>query len=162
MKEITKNLFLGGESERPTSDKEYVIISCAHETYVKQLEENKQFINKKGYFLKNSRQVYFDFEDESSENKINIFLVKKAVTFIANNINFNKIYVHCLFGANRSPSITFIYCVANGVIKGSFKESFKIFKKIYPNFTPNYGWLHFLKNNFPYKGFIINFKQENN
>jgi protein-tyrosine phosphatase len=125
MKKIAKNLFLGGENERPEKDESYIIISCAHETYDKELLKNSTFNNEKGYFLKNSRQIYFDFEDDSKANNINVSLVKKAITFIANNINFNKVYVHCLFGVNRSPSIIFIYCVASGILKGkNFKENF--------------------------------------
>ncbi|WP_338982795.1 dual specificity protein phosphatase [Spiroplasma endosymbiont of Othius punctulatus] len=138
MKMIINNLYLGDRKSAPRDSE--LIISCAEEMYI---GDNEVKFNQTG------KVTYVSFEDYPYNLDIN--LVRKAVNEIENNVDTKKVYVHCLWGINRSASLVFMYMVrSKNIIADSYEEAQKQFWKIYPNHSPNPGWKSFLKTNYPY------------
>ncbi|QHX35893.1 hypothetical protein STIUS_v1c03390 [Spiroplasma sp. TIUS-1] len=138
MKKIIDNLYLGDRNSAPIDTE--LRISCAEELY-------------KGpsgtLFNQTDSVTYINFEDYPYS--LDKDLILKSLQEIENNIANKKIYVHCMWGINRSASLVFMFMVRNGYLKGdTYLSAQNEFHKIYPNHSPNPGWKSFLKNNFPY------------
>ncbi|WP_338972753.1 dual specificity protein phosphatase [Spiroplasma endosymbiont of Panorpa germanica] len=143
MKKITDNLYLGDRHSAPVESD--IIISCAQEMYQDIIKDDKNYSNQ------GAGKHYFNFEDYPDVKGLDPHLVFLAVNLIENNVSDKQIYVHCIWGINRSASIVFIYLVRNNLLPQSdFKTAQKAFQKIYPPFSPNPGWQIFLINNFPF------------
>ncbi|AOG60592.1 hypothetical protein SHELI_v1c06410 [Spiroplasma helicoides] len=145
MKKIVDNLYLGDQHSTPKGTE--LRLCCAEELFYSDGSNNILDIfkdNQKGVF-------YYKFEDYSNLKDMQIETINDAISEIEKNINSKQIYVHCLWGVNRSPSIVFMYMVRNKLIGGkSYKESQNEFWKIYPKHSPNPGWKEFLIKNYPY------------
>lgn len=138
MRKITENLYLGDRNSAPGDTK--LRISCAEEMYEGTTGTK---------FYQTGRVTYVSFEDYPFE--LDKDLVLKSILEIENNIDSKKIYVHCLWGVNRSASLVFMYMVRSGKLKGNtYEESQRLFHEIYPNHSPNPGWKAFLRKNYPY------------
>ncbi|AXK50949.1 dual specificity protein phosphatase family protein [Spiroplasma alleghenense] len=143
MKKITDNLYLGDRYSAPITSE--VVVSCAQEMYQEIVSDGNNFFNN------NQGGYYFNFEDYPANNTLDSSLVLKAVKLLEENVPNKEVYIHCIWGINRSASIVFIYLVRNGLLpKNDFKSAQKAFQKLYPPFSPNPGWQIFLINNFPY------------
>lgn len=145
MRKITDNLYLG---DRYSSPKETEFrISCAEEIF------NEVAKNAKSSKVENDDNdvIYYKFEDYPDFQTMNVSLIDDAIKQIEENIADKQIYVHCLWGVNRSASIVFMYMVRNQLIGGTtYEESQKEFWKIYPEHSPNPGWRIFLQEKYPY------------
>lgn len=138
MKKIIDNLYLGDRNSAPRDTE--LRISCAEELY--QGDFGTMF-NRVGPV------TYINFEDYPYN--LDRDLILKSLHEIEDNIASKKIYVHCMWGINRSASLVFMFMVRNGYVKGStYAEAQREFHKIYPNHSPNPGWKNFLKDNYPY------------
>ncbi|WP_338984415.1 dual specificity protein phosphatase [Spiroplasma endosymbiont of Diplazon laetatorius] len=145
-KKIVDNLFLGDMHSAP-SDSE-LILSCAQEIFEDQ--NPPKGLNK--LVQEENNRILYNFEDYPYLEDMDKSLILDAIQQIENNIKDKKIYVHCIWGINRSASIVFMYLVRNNIIKAdSYQEAQKEYWKIYPNHSPNPGWKKFLELNFPYK-----------
>ncbi|AGR41154.1 dual specificity protein phosphatase family protein [Spiroplasma taiwanense] len=144
-KKIINNLYLGGMKTIPNDAD--LVLSCAEEIFndINDSNEAKKII-------KNSvKSIYYNFEDYPNIQDMDISLINDAINQIELNILNKKIYVHCVWGVNRSASIVFMYLVRNKLIGGrNYKEAQNEYWKIYPNHSPNPGWKTFLEFNFPY------------
>ncbi|AUM62751.1 dual specificity protein phosphatase family protein [Spiroplasma monobiae] len=144
-KKIAANLYLGDRYSAPTDSD--LIISCAKEIFFELNApegENKVISEDK-------KTIYYDFEDYPFIDDMDEDLILDAIKQIENNIEDKKIYVHCVWGINRSASIVFMYMVRNKrIIAPTYETAQQQFLEIYPNHSPNPGWAKFLKLNFPY------------
>lgn len=166
MKKIISNLFLGSFWAIPKKKDEFLVISCAREIFEANAVDNQKnkISNDNFYFWKEPNLIYFNFENDFYNNYLKnvkkldyeIKKLKEIIKLIINNINYRKVYIHCLAGINRSPSIVFIILVLKNIlIKKSFSENLNLFKKkFYPDFSPSVGWIYLLKVLFPYKIFL--------
>lgn len=144
MKKIIDNLYLGDRHSAPADSG--LIISCAEEIFEEQNTKEKM------KYIKDDKHIYYNFEDYPDLLKMDTKIINDAILQIENNIKDKKIYVHCLWGVNRSASIVFMYMVRNKKLKSdNYNEAKKEFNQIYPDFSPNPGWREFLINNFGYK-----------
>ncbi|AHI52778.1 dual specificity protein phosphatase family protein [Spiroplasma culicicola] len=145
MKKIIDNLYLGDRHSAPNDTQ--LRISCAEEIFYNVADDTSKDI----YWDRDEPAVYYKFEDYPDFNNMDINIIKDAINQIEENIDTKKIYVHCLWGVNRSASIVFMYMVRNNLIAGNtYKESQKAFWSIYPDHSPNPGWKEFLIKNYPY------------
>ncbi|ALD66536.1 dual specificity protein phosphatase family protein [Spiroplasma cantharicola] len=144
-KKIIENLYLGDMHSVPNDAQ--LVLSCAQEIF---LEQNPKKDEIKLVDEKNNRILY-NFEDYPNFQDMDETLILDAIKQIENNIKDKKIYIHCIWGVNRSASIVFMYLVRNKIIEASsYLEAQKKYWKIYPNHSPNPGWKKFLEVNFPY------------
>ncbi|QBQ07766.1 hypothetical protein SGLAD_v1c05670 [Spiroplasma gladiatoris] len=145
MRKIMNNLFLGDKKSAPKETQ--LRISCAQEIFKKYIKNSNLQVS---FDAKNDIK-YYNFEDFPIYEDIDIDLVDDALKTIENNINNKVIYVHCVWGINRSPSIVFMYMVRNKLLNGNtYEECQSQFWKIYPYHRANPGWQEFLINQFPY------------
>ncbi|WP_342259114.1 dual specificity protein phosphatase [Spiroplasma endosymbiont of Dioctria linearis] len=145
-KKIVENLYLGDMNSIPNDSQ--LILSCAQEIFLDQnpKEGENKLIDQK------SNRIFYNFEDYSYFEDIDESLILDAIKQIEDNIENKKIYIHCVWGVNRSASIVFMYLVRNKIIEAnSYFDAQKKYWKIYPNHSPNPGWKKFLELNFPYK-----------
>ena len=143
---IIHNLYLGDMYSVPRKcDLE---ISVASEIFSDKLNFNET----KGYFWIDNNKLYIDFSDfPITKKQIKIELVKECLDTIKQNIKTKIIYIHCVWGVNRSPSLVFIYLVLNKIISGTdLNQAFSSFKKIYPVFSMNPGWKDFINSYYPF------------
>lgn len=146
MKKIIENLYLGDMNSAPKDTE--LRISCAEEIYLKMAPDKE----KNSFYDEADKCIYYKFEDYPIFEEMEINLVKDAINTIEQNIDNKKIYVHCLWGVNRSASIVFMFLVRNGHIKSSdYYEAQTKFNQIYPKHSPNPGWKDFLIKMYPYK-----------
>jgi len=149
MKKIIDNLYLGDRFSAPKETK--LRISCAEEIFY-EVNDNIEDKNQNDILISEKNDViYYKFEDYPKLENMKKETIKNAISQIENNIANKQIYVHCLWGINRSASIVFMYMVRNKLIDGnSYQESQKNFWNIYPDHKPNPGWKFFLEKNYPY------------
>lgn len=155
-KKIINNLYLGDKNSiMKDSD---LIISCAEELFEQYKPTNQNSVDVlsvQNYFWLNEKRIFLSFPDFPLLNEIDESLVEKALQLIKDNIEKKKIYIHCIWGINRSASIVFMYLVANGKLnQQNFDHAFAQFEKIYPHISPNPGWHKYLVSSFPYNNII--------
>ncbi|QEH61945.1 hypothetical protein SCHIN_v1c07500 [Spiroplasma chinense] len=144
MRKITENLYLGDRHSAPSDTN--LRISCAEEIFYNVCSQKQDI-----FWDLNEPAVYYRFEDYPNFKTMDVGPVNDAIEQIEKNIATKKIYVHCLWGVNRSASIVFMYLVRNKLIPGdNYKESQNAFWEIYPDHSPNPGWKEFLIKNYPY------------
>ncbi|WHQ36552.1 dual specificity protein phosphatase [Spiroplasma sp. SV19] len=154
-KKIITNLYLGDRHSIPSDAN--LVISCAAEIYREQIQKHKIKNDNQEYVWIDEQHVYFNFKDYPTLQELDINVVIQALKIIDNNIKTKKIYVHCIWGVNRSASIVFMYLVAKGYINDDdFDSALEQFERIYPYINPNPGWFDFLINEFPYTHLISN------
>lgn len=154
-KKIITNLYLG--DRHSIANDINLVISCAAEIYCEQIQKHKIKDDNQEYIWIDDQHVYFNFKDYPTLQELDVNVVIKALKIIDNNIKTKKIYVHCIWGVNRSASIVFMYLVAKGHINDDdFDSALEQFERIYPYINPNPGWFDFLINEFPYTHLISN------
>ncbi len=145
---IIDNLYLGDMHSIPKNCD--IVISVATELFKK----NTKNIDDNFWYWNWNKNIFFmDFENSITLDNIKyIEMIKKFIDTIDENIKNKNIYVHCLFGINRSPALIFIYLVyKNKLSNKNFNQSLKEFNNIYTIFYPNQEWNKFLKNFYPFK-----------
>ncbi len=147
---ITNNLYLGDMHSVPKDCD--IEIACAKELFLENVKNSKD--NEQGFFWKKNI-LYLDFYDyPSSYKEININLIKIFLETIKNNINNKKIYVHCIYGINRSPTLVFLYLMTTNEYKNlNYEAALKKFSSIYPRFSINPGWDKFVERYYPFENF---------
>ncbi|KAF0851028.1 MAG: dual specificity protein phosphatase family protein [Spiroplasma poulsonii] len=154
-KKIITNLYLGDHHSIPTDAN--LVISCAAEIYREQIQKHNIKNDNQEFIWTDDQHIYFNFKDYSTLQELDVNVVIQALKVIENNIKTKKIYVHCIWGVNRSASIVFMYLVAKGYINDDdFDSALEQFERIYPYINPNPGWFDFLINEFPYTHLISN------
>jgi len=154
-KKIITNLYLGDRHSIPTNAN--LVISCAAEIYREQIQKHNIRNDNKEFIWTDDQHIYFNFKDYPTLQELDVNVVIQALKVIENNIKTKKIYVHCIWGVNRSASIVFMYLVAKGYINDDdFDSALEQFERIYPYINPNPGWFDFLINEFPYTHLISN------
>ncbi|AKU79762.1 dual specificity protein phosphatase family protein [Spiroplasma turonicum] len=149
-KKIIENLYLGDMNS--TVYNADLVISCAEETFdEKMLSKNINVINENKIKMKDKNKYYYRFEDYPYVDSLDINLIKDVFNLIDNNIENKVIYIHCIWGVNRSASIVFMYLVNKGFLTNSdYNKARRDFLSIYPKHSPNPGWKEFLEKNYPY------------
>ncbi|AKX34171.1 hypothetical protein SLITO_v1c05230 [Spiroplasma litorale] len=149
-KQIINNLILG--DMHSIDKKSEIIISCAQEIYDDMINSSNVIeISENKLKSKIDERFYYNFEDFPNSGSLDKKLIKDVLLEIDKNIGSKKIYIHCLWGVNRSASLVFIYLVWKKYLSNkSFEDAINNFKKIYPKHSPNLGWKDFLIKNFPY------------
>jgi protein-tyrosine phosphatase len=147
MKKIVENLFLGDMYSAPASAE--FILSCAAEIFEQKAPRN--LWSEQIYEL-DEKHTYLNFKDYPGNNEIDMQTVKFGLDQIKNHLALNQeVYVHCVYGVNRSASMVFMYLVQNNLLESkNYDDAQKEFWAIYPNHSPNPGWRNFLKENYPY------------
>ncbi|AHF57790.1 dual specificity protein phosphatase family protein [Spiroplasma eriocheiris] len=154
-KKILDNLYLGDRHNIPPDAD--LVISCAEEIFREQVIKHKIPKTEDEYAWTDDKHVYFNFKDYPIWQELDPNTIIQALKIIDNNIKTKKIYVHCIWGVNRSASIVFMYLVSKGYINDEdFDNAFEQFERIYPYINPNPGWFDFLVNEFPYNHLISN------
>lgn len=150
-KKIINNLYLGDRYSCPEFC-DY-IVSAAEEIFND--EKPEKLLN--NYFLtNNSSRLVINLVDYAPAGQIDEENLIKGLKFIDKHLKANCVYVHCLYGVNRSASLVFIYLVIkNKLDNNNFNLAFNGFQKIYPSISPNPGYWHYLKQNFPYNNLKV-------
>ena len=78
------------------------------------------------------------FEDKDNTNIVKYF--QECIDFIEVS---DKIYIHCLFGISRSPTIVIAYLIWK--THSNFENVYNFVKKRRPNIEPNKGFISQLK-----------------
>lgn len=144
---IIKNLYLGDMYSMPKDTD--IEISVASELFY---QNQNHIISENFYYFWKNKTLYINFRNfPDSKDDINSLMIKKCIKTIHKNIKNKKIYIHCVWGVNRSPSLVFIYLVITKVISNTnYKLALKQFKLIYKIFFISFGWNSYIKWNFPY------------
>ncbi|WP_338970004.1 dual specificity protein phosphatase [Spiroplasma endosymbiont of Labia minor] len=148
---IRDNLWLGSMRSVP-EDTDYVM-SLASEIY-----ENDIDFHKYPVYFEDNEHFWFRAFDFPEKNDINLSVVKLVLKRIDEHLKKNdKVYVHCIYGVNRSASHVFMYLIAtNQVLKNrdNLQKAILEFQALYPRFSPNPGWLDFLRTWFPFNNWV--------
>jgi hypothetical protein len=146
MKQVIKNLYLGDMHSVPR-DADFVL-SCAAEVFQRDVPLEHQ----KDQFYYEDKRLLLNFEDYPEYENINQATVKLGLDELKRHMDHNeKVYVHCVYGINRSASLVFMYLVREGIITATtYKEAQNEFWDLYSNHSPNFGWKQFLIKEFPY------------
>ncbi len=142
---IINNLYLGSMYSHP---KKYDIeIIVAKEPF----DQNNKYNKKSYYWIKN--KLFCNFSDyPTSMKSIDSKLVDFCIDTINKNIENKVIYIHCIWGTNRSASIVFIYLVKNNILNNqNLTKALEQYKKIYPVYAMNPGWKQYIAHNYPFK-----------
>ncbi|AGM25007.1 protein-tyrosine phosphatase family protein [Spiroplasma chrysopicola] len=154
-KKILDHLYLGDRHSIPTSAE--IVISCAEEIYQEQRIKMAEKTDSNDHFWTDKKHVYFNFKDYPTFQAIDINSIIQVLKIIDNNIRNKDIYVHCIWGINRSATIVFMYLVAKGYLNTEdFDAALEGFERLYPYIDPNPGWFDFLMSEFPYTHLISN------
>ncbi|WP_342252354.1 dual specificity protein phosphatase [Spiroplasma endosymbiont of Amphibalanus improvisus] len=145
-KQITKNLFLGSRKDIPKDAD--LIISCAAEIY-DQYQDDPIAEQLNADIFKIDNRYFYRWPDYPQDNEIDTNQIKHALNLIKNNIADKKIYVHCVWGINRSASLVFMYLLKTKfILEDNFEQAINKYCVIYNNYGPNPGWYNYIKNNF--------------
>ena len=139
-KKITNFLYLGDMNSQPKfCDFE---VSVANQLFLPNDNSSNNFYN----LLAN--KIYFNFDSFVVDK----YQIKFIVDFIFKKAKTNIIYLHCQFGVNRSPFITFIFLVRYNYLQAkNYKEALTKFRGIYPFIGLGFNFLRFIKKNYPFK-----------
>lgn len=141
-KKITDFLYLGDVKSQPKICN--FEISVADQLFVPNNNSNNNFYNLQ------ADKIYFNFDSFV----VNRQQIKFIVEFIFKKIKTHIVYLHCVFGVNRSPFITFIFLVRYNYLQAkSYKEALKKFQSLYPFAGFGFNFLRFIKKNYPFKNF---------
>jgi hypothetical protein len=153
---IATNLYLGDKNHVP-SDADFVVV-CSIELmkgFVKLNKKHKIDIDEIIADPKKPR-IFLRLVDWARISDVNIETTIKALNIIDEKIKEGKkVYVHCMYGVNRSASHCFMYVVGKKIInEPTFAKAFSKFKQIYPGINPIFGWKKLLKYYYPYYDFF--------
>lgn len=153
---LTTNLYLGDKNHVP-DDADFVVV-CAIELmkeYVK-LHKKRNIKMENIIFDVSKPRVFLKFIDWARYDQVDLDTSVTALRLIEEKINEGKkVYVHCMYGVNRSASHCFMYLVGKKIIQAdSFKKAMKEFKKIYPGINSLFGWKKLLQYYYPYHDFF--------
>jgi protein-tyrosine phosphatase len=119
MKQVIKNLYLGDMHSVP-QDADFVL-ACAAEVFQRDVPLEHQ----KDQFYYEDKRLLLNFEDYPEYENINQATVKLGLDELKRHMDHNeKVYVHCVYGINRSASLVFMYLVREGIITApTYKEA---------------------------------------
>ncbi|MDR7856098.1 dual specificity protein phosphatase [Tissierella sp.] len=169
MLEIIKNLFVGNEEHYFNLKKEHIpgrevdqpcdnfaVVHACKEPYHRQLLQYTGRGAPKdhpGYlFAERGNRLFMNIVDAPKSLFFDKTMIDKAIDFMEKKLDEGlKVLVHCNEGASRSPSISLLYLIKNGYIKGDTLEDCEVeFLKLYPNYNPGKGMRDFVKENFEF------------
>ena len=151
MVEITKNLFIGNDSDFKNVDDSWCVIHACKEPYHRNLlgyrtrscPQCDEY-----YFAQREKVLYLNLVDATDVKYIPKIIIDKALSFIEEHIENNKILLHCNLGESRSPSIGLLYLRKTGYFDGknALQGMFE-YKEIYKKFNPNHGMMDYIIQN---------------
>jgi len=154
MREIYKNLFIGGEKNCLiyARNPEFSIIHACKTCHKKALNYAKSLPNTHPNYLVYERGEHLflnivNMKEELLPQFMNP-IVKAALCFIESKIKQKKVLIHCNQGQSRSPSLSLIYLAHNNVIpNNSYESAIQEFLKLYPQYTPGTGIMLYMQRN---------------
>jgi len=130
MIEVTQNLFIGPLSERDEAfSKKMAVVSA--------LPEANNFTDKN--FILTATQIKLNYIDAIIPEQIDDAMIDASLLFIKEQLSAGKqVYVHCMFGVSRSPSLVFMYLLQEKLLAGTtIEEKLISFQKLYPPYQPS-------------------------
>lgn len=152
-RKITNYLYLGGYEDKP--DFCSVTVSAASDFFDATTVDNSSS-NHDSFLSADKKTLYLNLSDYPEIGKLNETAIIAGLNFIHEHVNQkNNVYVHCVWGVNRSATLVFLYLVLHGVLnQDNFQSAWKQFVKIYPRANPNPAYAHYLHHYFPYRNLI--------
>lgn len=129
--QILPNLFLGNFSD----SQDLKMLKELNIKYILNLSENDNCFPEDFIYLK------IDIKDNITENIKKYF--RKTNVFIYNGLLIGNVFVHCIAGVSRSPTIVMAYLIKKK--KYSFDNALKIIKNNRNSIEINDGFLEQLK-----------------
>lgn len=155
MKEVHANLFVGNEHDVPEAlNNNFAICHACKEPFHRQLlgyatkgapKDHPEYL-----YAERDDRLYMNIVDAPKSIFFDKGMIDKALDFIHQKLNEGlKVLVHCNEGKSRSTSITLLYLIKHGIIKGDTLEDCEAeFLKLYPEYNPGAGMRGFVKENF--------------
>lgn len=151
MVEITKNLFIGDDNDFKSVDKSWCVIHACKEPYHRALLGYRTPGCPKCdeyYFAERGNILYLNLVDANDVRYIPKIVIDKALSFIEEHIEDNKILVHCNLGQSRSASIGLLYLRRIGYYDElNAIQGMSEYKNLYEKFNPNPGMTQYVIQN---------------
>lgn len=135
---IYKNLYVGNQDELSEVPQEWLIIHASKASFLR-IETNPL---KERYVAVRQNEVYLNLIDARDPIYISKEAIDFAVEYIHKYIDSKNIFLHCVAGLSRSPSIALLYLMKNtNVFQGleNFEEVVEKFVEFYPLYSPGLG-----------------------
>jgi len=138
MLRLIENLYVGSEEDFYKYKEEFdIIIHACKEPFHRKLlgyatsaapKDHPEYL-----IAYRDKEVFMNLVDAKSPRYIPTQLIEEIIQYIKDNIEENKILIHCNKGESRSPSIAFLYL-------NKYKNiSLSSFREMYPPFNPGNG-----------------------
>ena len=141
MKEVYKNLYVGSEDDvAKARAKGFAIVSACKDGQTSHrglLGYTTMGAPKGPEYLSAHRpnHLYLNLIDGDVPSYVPDKLIDAALSFITEHLDKNKpVFVHCVEGKSRGPSIALLWMVLNG--KLPLDGAFRRFKQVYPDYDP--------------------------
>lgn len=147
MKEVYKGLYVGPEDDVPKArDKGMAIVhACkdgehSHRSLLK-YDTRSAPKGPEYLFARRGKELYLNLIDTPDPEFIPDKVINAGVDFITEQLSEGKsVFVHCVHGMSRSPSIALIWLAENGKI-----HSLSAFRRLYPDYAPSDGIKYYTK-----------------
>lgn len=152
MVEITRNLFIGDDSDCSSGLFSHVIHACktCHQDALG-YRGSLQGTHPNYLIYENGSNLYLNMVDMERE-LLPLYtnpIMFAAMNFLDKYIKEHKILVHCNQGFSRSPSIVLLYCAREKIIPSkSYHDALKQFFELFPQYNPGRGIASYMEHNF--------------
>lgn len=152
MVEITRNLFIGDDSDCSSGLFSHVIHACktCHQDALG-YRGSLQGTHPNYLIYEKETNIYLNMVDMERE-LLPLYtnpIMFAAMNFLDRYINKHKILIHCNQGFSRSPSIVLLYCARKKIIPStSYHDAVKQFIELFPQYNPGRGIALYMEHNF--------------
>ncbi|WP_338982552.1 MULTISPECIES: dual specificity protein phosphatase [unclassified Spiroplasma] len=148
-RKIINYLYLGDYQSKPAFCE--FIVSAASDFFAQKIP-NLDDQSEQVYLSDDKKELYLNLLDYPEIGTLDKKVLKAGLNFIDEHLKEEEnVFVHCVWGVNRSASLVFIYLVINNHLsQDNFHSAWKQFKKNYSRANPNPAYWHYLNHEFPY------------
>ncbi len=146
MKELYKNLYVGGDEAVPEARKRgmSIIHACKDGDFShRALLKYESMGAPKGPEYLTARRpgnLYLNLIDADEPDFVPDAVINEALSFIKDNLAKDKsVLIHCNHGLSRSPTIIFLYLYSAGKLPAEYHRAIRAFRQIYPQYDPSIG-----------------------
>ena len=152
MTEITKNLFIGDDSDCLISSTDIAIIHACKTCHQKGVGYRGNLPSTHPNYLvfETNDHLYLNMVDMEREflPKFTHPIIKSSLVFIQKHLTNQPVLIHCNQGFSRSPSIGLVYLAKeNEISNSSYIDAKNSFLEKYPQYAPGRGIELYLQNN---------------